>query len=166
MSRGGAVGGAATLSSYRVQKAFSINFRENKRLVAEIKLIENEHIRNIRHVKQEIKETRMWLENIRESTGESQYGLRPDTEPGQGKRKKGVLPRSKSAVPDHVSGPVRRVDDVISAMCLLQVEARAVSDYSAEEDDDVTKYSEQEPISLVRFDRDSDVNMRFAIITS
>ena len=102
MSRSGPVGGAATLSSYRVQKAFSINFRENKRLEAEIKVIENEHIRNIRHVKQEIKETRMWLENIRESTGESQYGLRPETEGGQSRKKK-KMQRSKTAVPDEVS---------------------------------------------------------------
>ena len=100
MSRSGPVGGDATLSSLRVQKAFSINFRENKRLLSEIKLIENEHIRNIRHVKQEIKETRIWLEGVRESTGKSEYGLRPDTEPGQTRKKKAVAQRSKSVAPE------------------------------------------------------------------
>lgn len=79
MSRGGAVGGPATLSSFRVQKAFSINFRENKRLRATIKLIEGEHMRSIRQVKQEITETKLWLEGVQESTGYSQHGI-PTTE--------------------------------------------------------------------------------------
>jgi len=105
MAKPTAAGGPATLSSYRVQKAFSINFRENKKLRSEIKLIENEHIRNIRQVKQDIKETRIWLENIRESTGYSQHGLRPETATDQRKtreRRKKLPPRSKTTEPQKV----------------------------------------------------------------
>ncbi|XP_039263118.2 uncharacterized protein LOC120339111 isoform X1 [Styela clava] len=79
MSRGGGVGGPATLSSFRVQKAFSINFRENKRLRATIRLIEGEHMRAIRQVKQEITETKLWLKGVQENTGYSQHGI-PNTE--------------------------------------------------------------------------------------
>ena len=79
MSRGGNVGGPATLSSFRVQKAFSINFRENKRLRSALKNIEGEHMRAIRQVKQEITETKLWLKGVQENTGYSQHGI-PNSE--------------------------------------------------------------------------------------
>ncbi|CAK8684136.1 uncharacterized protein LOC143468435 [Clavelina lepadiformis] len=101
MARSGPVGGPATLSSFRVQKAFSINFRENKRLSAEVRVIENEHIRNIRLVKQEIKDTRLWLDKIRESTGESSDGLRPSSadKAKKANKKRRIPVRSKTVEP-------------------------------------------------------------------
>ena len=96
-----ASGWSGTLSSFRVQKAFSINFRENKRLSAEVRVIENEHIRNIRLVKQEIKDTRLWLDKIRESTGESSDGLRPSSadKAKKAKKKRRIPVRSKTVEP-------------------------------------------------------------------
>lgn len=77
MSKG--VGGPATMSSFRVQKAFSINFRENKRLRATLRIIEGDHMRSIRQVKQEITETKLWLKGVQENTGYSQHGI-PNSE--------------------------------------------------------------------------------------
>ena len=73
------VSGYATLSSTRVQKAFSRNFRENKLLKGAVKLLENDHIRHLRNLKQDIKDTAVWLEKIRESSGHSEHGRKPDT---------------------------------------------------------------------------------------
>uniref|UniRef100_F6ZHN1 Uncharacterized protein n=1 Tax=Ciona intestinalis TaxID=7719 RepID=F6ZHN1_CIOIN len=136
----GPVGGAATLSSFRVQKAFSINFRENKRLLTEIKLIENDHIRNIRQVKQDIKVTRIWLDNIRESTGYSQHGLRPDSAADHSSkigRKRGKKTPQRSETVD----PSNLKHDVI-----IQLETT-----DDEEDDDVTKHSGKDQMAHVRF---------------
>ncbi|XP_078481353.1 uncharacterized protein LOC100180471 [Ciona intestinalis] len=133
----GPVGGAATLSSFRVQKAFSINFRENMRLLTEIKLIENDHIRNIRQVKQDIKVTRIWLDNIRESTGYSQHGLRPDSATDNSSkigRKRGKKTPQRSETVD----PSKLKHDVI-----IQLETS--------DDDDVTKHSGKDQMAHVRF---------------
>jgi len=69
-----------------VQKAFSRNFRETKLLKGTVRLLENEHVRHIRYLKQDIKDNIVWLEKIRESSGESEYGLKPDT-PADPRRK-------------------------------------------------------------------------------